>query len=610
MFGVVHGMQLHISSDLTVIDCTSDFIRHFKKPLKDLVGKTVDEISTQEGFPFTVVKSLTKTTERAVKEFTHGDQTWNCTLSRLKEGGFIVSFTDTTQSKYSEETVTNLKLYKLLMDTIQDHAIFMVDPNGIIKTWNEGARRNNGYTADEIIGKSFKIFYTAQDLLADKPQQELQHALKTGLSEYEYWRVRKDGSRFWCYVRMSPMYDNDNNLLGFVKLIRDLTDKRSVADLKESGRLKSQFFASMSHEIRTPMNGVISAATLLSQTDLNVEQYDLMTIIIQSSQILLKVINDILDFTKMESNEVKLFNEEFDLFNELSKITNNFELSSKEGVNFTKYIDSSVPRYVQGDPFRYRQVLTNLIDNAVKYTEKGSIHVKLSALLDDNEETVVIKTEVIDTGVGIGEEERDKLFQPFMQTDATVRKRFKGTGLGLSICKYLTNMMKGNIRVDTNASGGSSFSFTVVFLVSDESHVKDAMKRKTPLQLPPAYPDAQILLVDDNLINVNVALRILKKLGYHQIDAAYNGQMAIDKLNEKKYDLILMDLEMPIKDGIQATKEIRKSNETVPIIAMTANAMEGDADKCLAAGMNDYLQKPIDFCLLSIALNRWVYGAF
>jgi osomolarity two-component system sensor histidine kinase TcsA len=362
----------------------------------------------------------------------------------------------------------------------------------------------------------------------------------------------------------------------------------------------------MSHEIRTPMNGVTSAATLLSQTNLNFEQYDLMTIILQSSGVLMKVINDILDFTKMESNEVKLFDERFDLYKEVHKITHEYEIRPNATVKLSTFIDPNVPPYVQGDPFRYRQILTNLLDNAVKYTEEGSIRVVISARFDERKETVVVQTEVIDTGPGIPEDDRGKLFQPFQQTDSTSRKRFKGTGLGLCICKYLTDLMKGHIRAESNESGGSTFLFTVVFVVTNATQVHKAFRQKISRELPPANPEAWILVVDDNLINVNLAVRILKKLGYNNVDAVYNGQTAVEKAAEKKYAVILMDLEMPVKGGLQATKEIRERNDPVAIIAMTANAMEGDADKCLSAGMNDYLQKPVDFSLLSAALNRWL----
>lgn len=503
----------------------------------------------------------------------------------------------------------NVEIFQLLIDSIYNYAIFILDTNGIIKTWSKGATIIKQYTASEAIGKHFSMLYTEEDLKFGKPENGLRIARETGKYEDEFWRVKKDKTQFWCHVRIYPMYNEKNELKGYSKLTRDLSDTRSKEIINESNQAKSQFLASMSHEIRTPMNGVISAANLLAQTISTQEQSELITIIIESGHVLLKVVNDILDFTKMESNEVKLFDECFDLYNELDKITHNFELRVKSEVMFKKIVDTHVPRYVQGDPFRFRQVLTNLIDNAIKFTSRGSVFVDVSSVNNYTTATSMIKVEIIDTGIGIAEKDRDKLFMPYQQLDVTSRQRFKGTGLGLSICKYLTGLMKGRIGVEQNPEGGSIFWFTVYFNISDFEHVRNYPSKEL-FQLPPKFPNARILLVDDNAINLNVALRILQKLGYVFLETAEDGKEAVEKARKIEYDLIIMDVQMPILDGYKATQKIRKFNKKIPIIAMTANVLEGDSDKCIQSGMNDFIPKPLDMYLLSIVLNRWVYGSF
>jgi len=499
-------------------------------------------------------------------------------------------------------------IYRLLVNTVKDYAIFLLDSTGHIATWNTGAGLLKQYKAEEVIGRHFSMFYGDEDNAAQIPEMELEVAIHAGKFEDSGWRYRKDGSRFWANVLITPSY-RDDILIGFTKVTRDMTERhaaeaRLVAEYEDAAKLKTQFLANMSHEIRSPMHGMLSAITLLSEMDLNPEQKELATIIEDSGSILLQVINDILDYSKLSSGAFQLNSIDMSIKDTILAVIRSTETSLKPGLQLQYMIDRNVPDLVNGDPLRFRQVLQNIVVNAVKFTEVGSVDVDVRVTAKDGT-TFQILTEITDTGVGIPPQAAEQLFTPFTQLDNSATKKFKGTGLGLSICKSLVELMGGDIGFKRNPSGiGSTFWFQVPM---KRSHLLSRNPSVTPtLSIVKAITKRRILLVEDNPVNQNVMVKTLSRLGFAHVDVAEDGQQGVNAFQSSHYDLILMDVSMPVLDGVGATKEIRSSGSQIPIIAMTANALKGDAERFIGAGMSDYIPKPVDRQLLVSLLVKWL----
>ncbi|KAJ4302689.1 hypothetical protein N0V90_001578 [Kalmusia sp. IMI 367209] len=532
---------------------------------------------------------------------------------------FLMEVQDTTeayrkQAELEEQLYTN-ETFKILVDTVKDYAIFMLDPQGNVATWNAGAETFKGYTKSEIIGKHFSNFYSQEDRDNDKPGRELRDALRDGRCEDEGWRIRKDGTKFWANVVITPVYKGDV-LLGFSKVTRDLSERKKaesklIAAYEEASKLKSEFLANMSHEIRTPMHGMLAALTLLLDTHLAPEQLELARVIEESGEVLLQVINDILDYSKLASGSFSISHDIISVSDIIMSVFRAHEKCTRPEVRLEKDIDPQLPSAAEGDSLRYRQIVQNILSNATKFTEEGYVRIR-AALQQEDEEFYYILTEVIDSGIGVPVIASGSLFTPFHQFDNSATKRYKGTGLGLSICKSLAELMGGNIGFHANPEGkGSVFWFTAKLKkVERLARVKIVQRKLETLPGPSPIPafdelkllaaDRHILLAEDNAINRKVMLKMLAGLGFDSIDFATDGNEAV-RMSTKHtppYDLILMDVNMPFLDGVQATREIRSSGLDTPIIAMTANALKGQAETYLAKGMTAYIAKPVDRKLL------------
>ncbi|MCW2279467.1 ATP-binding protein [Heliophilum fasciatum] len=381
-------------------------------------------------------------------------------------------------------------------------------------------------------------------------------------------------------------------------------------------RAKSDFLAMMSHEIRTPMNGILGMNNLLSKTALSVEQREYTKAISESAEVLLHVLNDILDFSKLEAEKVRLEDTVFNLRHIGTSVINLFKNKAVEkGLNLSLAISSEEDQWVMGDPNRLRQVLINLVSNAIKFTIHGEVGIQIRIASQDND-IMNVKFEVKDTGIGIKQEVIPNLFNPFTQADSSTTRLYGGTGLGLAISKQLVELMDGKIGVTSKINEGSLFWFSIPYPIAAEpvpQREEDWVDNSntSPNNFPVWMLEKPVLLVEDNKVNQKVAVALLCKMGLN-VEVANNGVEAVQAIQKGEYDLILMDCHMPVMDGFQATEAIRKWElgkcQRTPIVAMTALAMQGDKEKCIRAGMDDYISKPIKMEQLIAVLERWLPG--
>ncbi|KAJ5394658.1 uncharacterized protein N7487_012299 [Penicillium crustosum] len=523
-------------------------------------------------------------------------------------------------SSMSEQIYLN-ETYKVLVNTVRDYAIFMLDTRGYIRTWNSGAAILKGYTSSEIMGQHFSVFYGRDDCEMKKPARELEVCLQEGKVEDEGWRYRKDGTRFWANVMITAIHQNGSHV-GFVKVTRDMTERRAtearlIDAFEESAKLKSEFLANMSHELRTPMNGMLLALTMLLRTELTDDQREFGCILEDSTSILLQVINDVLDYSKLSSGTFPLNPDVVSIPNVISAVVRNCQPALKPGVQIMGTVSEGFPPNLKGDPLRFRQVLQNMVANAVKFTENGHVRVHAAYTIDEKDpDMYVISTQVVDTGIGVPEDATSTLFTPFTRFADTAVKRYQGTGLGLSICKSLAELMDGAVGFHANPDGpGSVFWMTAKMarLTSPVSPVKSKLQPRTPealdnsASLQKIAPHKHILLVEDNKVNQLIMLKLLSSLGFQRVDAAWDGAEAVRMVKQKPltYNVILMDISMPVMDGITATEHIRRMKLDVPILALTGNALKGDAETYLAKGMDDYIAKPLHRQQLVDLLWKW-----
>jgi PAS domain S-box-containing protein len=534
--------------------------------------------------------------------------------------GYLLIGTDNTarklveeEQKKSDQRLRDQQFYTRSLIEANIDAIMTTDPSGIITDVNKQMEALTGCTRDELIGAPFKGYFTDPE----RAEAAINRVLsEKSVTDYELTARARDGKQTVVSYNATTFYDRNRTLQGVFAAARDVTERKRVeAELQQAkaaaesaSRTKSDFLASMSHEIRTPMNAIMGIADLLAKTPLSPEQDKYVQIFRRAGDNLLNLINDILDLSKVEASQLELERTSFSLNDHLEKVTEMVVARADEkGLSLVFEIAPDAPTNLVGDPTRLRQVLLNLIGNAIKFTQSGGVTLRVAPDADSSIPTALRFT-VTDTGIGIPEEKLARVFERFTQADSSTTRRFGGSGLGLTISKRLVELMGGRIWVESEVGKGSVFAFAVPFEIS--TAVNRPAAAPVGLGPEPPLPALHILLVEDSPDNRTITMAYLEHTPY-RVDIAENGDIACRKFTAGNYDLVLMDRQMPVMDGLTATRSIRAwehANERppTPIIALTAAALKGDREKCLAAGCTAFLTKPIkQEVLLQAIKEHW-----
>jgi PAS domain S-box-containing protein len=520
----------------------------------------------------------------------------------FEQAYYVLIFKDITRRKNVENKLFRTEReYKKLFEDSKD-AIYISSKEGKILDCNKAALELFQFTKEEALHLDTKNLYANPETR----NNFISEIEKFGaVRDYEVNLVRKNGEVVDCLISSSVRIDREGNVIGYQGIIRDITNIKKNAELRKAKELaektaehKSRFLANMSHEIRTPLNAIFGLTNLLLSSELSDKQYHYVNVIKSSTDHLLVLINDILDLSKIDAGKLNIEQIEFSLKDLLENLESAalFKVNQK-GLTFKINVNKYVPDYLIGDPVRLNQILFNLVSNALKFTIEGNVDVNVR-ILEEKEHFINLYFEVKDTGIGIPKAYQKVIFESFTQGNYDTTRKFGGTGLGLAITKKLVEMQGGKISVKSKESEGSVFSFSLNFTKSSG----EQYERKKELEKRADIWDLgnlKILLVEDNKVNQFVTSETIKNWGTGiEIDIAENGLIGVNMFSNKNYDLIIMDIQMPVMDGYTATEKIRETlpepKNKVPILAMTAFATPGEASKCLKVGMNDYIPKPFN----------------
>ena len=547
------------------------------------------------------------------------------------------TFQNITKEILFLEEIQNLNKFQSIIIDGNDYSIISTTPDGIFKTFNKGAEKMLGYQAKEVVGITTPAILHDLDeviLRAEILSKELNTKIEPGFEVFvaksklgtadtnEWTYIKKDKSRITVELSVTTLRDKNGDVTGFLGIAKDITESKKISlelirakEQAEAANLaNSEFLANMTHELRTPLNGVIGFTDLLIKTKLDDEQRKFMTTVYKSASSLLDLINDILDFSKIEAGKL-----------ELDILEVNLSILIEQVIDITKYkaqekyldiivtIDDNVPNLLFVDPIRLRQVLLNLLGNAIKFTEKGVVEISVKNLeTNEKEQKTNFLFSVKDTGIGISEENRKNIFNAFTQADSSTNRRYGGTGLGLSISNKLLGLMNTKLELETELGKGSNFYFTL--WANTKQEIENTTKENEESRIITINPNLddqiyKVLIADDNPVNLFLLKSILTQiLPTSIIVEANNGKVALELYKIEKPDILFMDIQMPEMNGYETTKAIREieTDTRIPIIALTAGTLKGEREKCELAGMNDYLTKPIVKISIEKSIQKWL----
>jgi len=597
------------------------FARMVGRMPKELIGRSMDEFIHPQDLPI-LIKARSRRQEGETSSYeARLIRSDRCVFPvqvtgtpRWQDGkvlGSILAVTDLTERKrFEDELKKSEAKNRALLDAIPD-AIFLLDEEGNFLDYRASNSSILYAPPEAFMGKNIHSIMP-QDLV-ELTMNNLGLARQSGKMQVFEYQLPTNGEIKHFEARINLCEGGD-----FLALVRDVTERKRSDEMlwkakeeaEAAAKAKSEFLANMSHEIRTPLNAVIGLTGLLLDTDLTPEQRNYLEIVRDSGDSLLSVINNILDFSKIDGGMMELEHSPFDL---RRCIESTMDLmvtrAAEKGLVLKVVLDDQLPTMLVGDASRLRQVLANLLSNAVKFTDKGFVEVSVRG--NAIQEGFELRFDVFDTGIGVPQDKLDRLFMPFSQIDSSITRKYGGTGLGLAISKRLVEMMGGRIWARSDPGVGSTFSFTVKVKLPCMQPVQHKVKDLKPEIKPPIEGHFQqarplsILLAEDNAVNQMVLLQMLRKIGY-QADLASNGFDVLAALDRQAYDVILMDIQMPDMDGFEATRRIlaRFPKMKRPrIIALTAHALKGDRERCMEAGMDSYLSKPVKIEDLQSALR-------
>jgi PAS domain S-box-containing protein len=601
----------------------SDSLRHVGTDLETLVLESVDLDSCSDAERLAFARDRVVTISHATRERqqlvrqVRGGRTVFIDMFPFPDNGVMAVYRDVTETQRREDALRQKEGILRAIFSSASVGIAVYSPNGTMLQVNPVFETLIGYSSDEILGRHFSRHVHPDEVEA--ASERFQGAVEGRVQSYTHTKryLHKDGREIWVQGTLSALAGDDGRATMLVLLIHDITEERAaetaLIEAKEEAekvsRVKSEFLANVSHEIRTPMNSIIGFGNLLSQSDLDSRQKTFVQSIGDAASTLMGLITDVLDFSKLESGGFKIVRREFHLLSAVEStidIARGVSENSKLPLNLD--VEPLPADFYEGDAKRLQQVLLNLLSNSIKFTEMGSVTVRVTSEQTVSDD-VNVTFEVIDTGIGIEESVLPGLFQPFVQADGSISRRYGGTGLGLSISKSLVELMGGVIGADSVLGEGSRFWFTIPLNAiekGEEGQPKDESVVEEEEGDRVEKAECDILVVEDNEANSSLMLTLLQRAG-HTVELAENGHQAVQIAAQREFNAILMDVQMPECDGISATREIRGGDgacKDVPIVAVTAHAMPADRQKCIDAGMDDHLTKPVSAKALSEVLAR------
>jgi PAS domain S-box-containing protein len=529
------------------------------------------------------------------------------TALRTNQGqlrGFLKITRDLTERRQAEEQVRQSEeRLRLMIESVKDYAIFMLDPDGRVATWNAGAERINGYTADEIIGKHFSVFFTSEDLAEGKPARELHVAATTGRFEDEGWRVRSDRSHFWANVVITAVRDKQDTLRGYVKITRDMTERRQAEALRVADRQKNEFLAMLAHELRNPLAPIRNGVQLLKILKDEAAIHETTEMMERQVLQLVRLVDDLLDISRIITGKIHLEKEPVEVSAFINRAIEEVQPALDAGGHELMLAMPARPMMVDGDVVRLSQVISNLLNNAAKFTEKPS---QISLSVERTEDEVMIR--VRDRGVGMTPDVLSRIFHLFVQGDTSLARHRGGLGIGLALARRLIELHGGTVEASSQGLSQGS-EFVVRLPVSSATHSPSKPGMYTPSSLP-KQAGRRILVVDDN-VDAAVSVVKLLKLWGHEVQTAFSGQEALEMARKFRPQIVLLDIGMPGMSGYEVARQLRAQPEfqSMVITALTGYGQAEDRRRSQEAGFNHHLTKPPDpFALAELLTSPESFG--